>query len=109
MDWTTLISVLAPAITGLVGWLFGSRKRNLGYLDVQQHSLEVLIQSQQDFVDRSVQMANELARIQSENASLKSENESLKRQVARLQQQVDRLRNQLNAFMDARKSPKVEL
>ena len=109
MDWTTLISVLAPAITGLVGWLFGSRKRNLSYLDVQQHSLEVLIQSQQDFVDRSVQMTNELARIQSENASLKSENESLKRQVARLQQQVDRLRNQLNAFMDARKSPKVEL
>lgn len=108
MDWTTLISVLAPAITGLVGWLFGSRKRNLGYLDVQQHSLEVLIQSQQDFVDRSVQMANELARIQSENASLKSENESLKRQVARLQQQVDRLRNQLNAFLDSRK-PKVEL
>lgn len=108
MDWTTLISVLAPAITGLVGWLFGSRKRNLSYLDVQQHSLEVLIQSQQDFVDRSVQMANELARIQSENASLKSENESLKRQVARLQQQVDRLRNQLNAFLDSRK-PKVEL
>ena len=108
MDWTTLISVLAPAITGLVGWLFGSRKRNLGYLDVQQHSLEVLIQSQQDFVDRSVQMANELARIQSENASLKSENESLKRQVARLQQQVDRLRNQLNAFLDSHK-PKVEL
>ena len=32
MDWTTLISVLAPAITGLVGWLAGSRKRNLGYL-----------------------------------------------------------------------------
>lgn len=108
MDWTTLISVLAPAITGLVGWLFGSRKRNLGYLDVQQHSLEVLIQSQQDFVDRSVQMANELARIQSENASLKSENESLKRQVARLQQQVDRLRTQLDAFLDSRK-PKVEL
>lgn len=108
MDWTTLISVLAPAITGLVGWLAGSRKRNLSYLDVQQHSLEVLIQSQQDFVDRSVQMANELARIQSENASLKSENESLKRQVARLQQQVDRLRNQLNAFLDSRK-PKVEL
>lgn len=108
MDWTTLISVLTPAVTGLVGWLFGSRKRNLGYLDVQQHSLEVLIQSQQDFVDRSVQMANELARIQSENASLKSENESLKRQVARLQQQVDRLRNQLNAFLDSRK-PKVEL
>ena len=108
MDWTTLISVLTPAVTGLVGWLAGSRKRNLGYLDVQQHSLEVLIQSQQDFVDRSVQMANELARIQSENASLKSENESLKRQVARLQQQVDRLRNQLNAFLDSRK-PKVEL
>ena len=108
MDWTTLISVLTPAITGLVGWLAGSRKRNLSYLDVQQHSLEVLIQSQQDFVDRSVQMANELARIQSENASLKSENESLKRQVARLQQQVDRLRNQLNAFLDSRK-PKVEL
>lgn len=107
MDWTTLISVLAPAVTGLVGWLAGSRKRNLSYLDVQQHSLEVLIQSQQDFVDRSVQMANELARIQSENASLKSENESLKRQVARLQQQVDRLRNQLNAFLDSRK-PKVE-
>lgn len=103
MDWTTLISVLAPAITGLVGWLAGSRKRNLSYLDVQQHSLEVLIQSQQDFVDRSVQMANELARIQSENASLKSENESLKRQVARLQQQVDRLRNQLNAFLESTK------
>lgn len=107
MDWTTLISVLAPAITGLVGWLAGSRKRNLSYLDVQQHSLEVLIQSQQDFVDRSVQMANELARIQSENASLKSENESLKRQVARLQQQVDRLRNQLNAFLESTK--RVEL
>ena len=108
MDWITLISVLASPLTGLVGWLAGSRKRNLSYLDVQQHSLEVLIQSQQDFVDRSVQMANELARIQSENASLKSENESLKRQVARLQQQVDRLRNQLNAFLDSRK-PKVEL
>ena len=107
MDWTTLISVLAPAITGLVGWLFGSRKRNLGYLDVQQHSLEVLIQSQQDFVDRSVQMANELARIQSENASLKSENESLKRQVARLQKQVDRLRTQLDAFLESTK--RVEL
>lgn len=108
MDWTTLISVLAPAITGLVGWLFGSRKRNLGYLDVQQHSLEVLIQSQQDFVDRSVQMAEDYAKIKSENAILREENESLKKQVSRLQQQVDRLRNQLNAFLDSRK-PKVEL
>ena len=108
MDWTTLISVLTPAVTGLVGWLAGSRKRNLGYLDVQQHSLEVLIQSQQDFVGRSVQMAEDYAKIKSENAILREENESLKKQVSRLQKQVDRLRTQLDAFLESRK-PKVEL
>ena len=96
MDWTTLISVLAPAITGLVGWLAGSRKRNLGYLDV-------LIQSQQDFVDRSVQMAEDYAKIKSENAILREENESLKKQVSRLQKQVDRLRTQLDAFLESTK------
>ena len=109
MDWITLISVLASPLTGLVGWLAGSRKRNLSYLDVQQHSLEVLIQSQQDFVDRSVKMAEEYSKIKSENANLKAENTRLQAQVTRLQKQVDRLQNQLDAFMDARKSPKVEL
>lgn len=108
MDWITLISVLASPLTGLVGWLVGSRKRNLSYLDVQQHSLEVLIQSQQDFVDRSTKMSADFAKIQSENAALKSENESLKKQVDRLQKQVDRLKNQLEAFIDSRK-PRVEL
>lgn len=108
MDWITLISVLASPLTGFVGWLAGSRKRNLSYLDVQQHSLEVLIQSQQDFVDRSTKMAADFAKIQSENAALKSENESLKKQVDRLQKQVDRLKNQLEAFIDSRK-PRVEL
>lgn len=103
MDWTTLLSVLLPAVSGLVGWLFGSRKRNLGYLDVQQHSLEVLIQSQQDFVDRSVKMAEDYARIQTENANLKAENERLKREVSSLKMQVDRLRNQVNAFLDSRR------
>jgi regulator of replication initiation timing len=70
MDWTTLLSILLPAITGIAGWFTGRKKQSNDFLNELQSSINMLAVKNRELMDEVIKLREENAELRVEVAEL---------------------------------------
>jgi regulator of replication initiation timing len=70
MDWTTLLSIVLPAITGVAGWFTGRRKQSNDFLNDLQASINMLAQKNRELMDEVIKLREENAEFRVEISEL---------------------------------------
>ncbi|MDR1811178.1 MAG: hypothetical protein LBR34_12400 [Prevotella sp.] len=74
MDLENIISYIAPALTALIGWLFGRKKERNDFLNDLQASIDLL-------AEKNKLLMEEIVKLRDENAQLRYEVEELNRKL----------------------------
>jgi regulator of replication initiation timing len=70
MDWTTLLSIVLPAITGIAGWFTGRKKQSNDFLNDLQASINMLAVKNRELMDEVIKLREENAELRIEVAEL---------------------------------------
>ena len=84
MDITTLIGYLITPITGVLGWLAGTRQRRNTAIQSLQETIQLLSNTIQDDNQRIVSLMQEIQEVRRENAELKAGQQELLEQIEAL-------------------------
>jgi predicted nucleic acid-binding Zn-ribbon protein len=74
MDWTTILSIITPVVTGFIGWISGRNKQKNDFLSDLQASIDLLAKKNKELME-------EVVKLREENAKLRSEVEELSRKL----------------------------
>ena len=84
----TILTYLAPALTGVVGWLAGNRKRKNDFLTDLQASIDLL-------AEKNKQLLSELVTLRGENAELLANQVLMQSQIVELHSENGKLREEI--------------
>lgn len=80
-----ILSYLIPALTGIVGWLAGRKKRNNDFLKNMQDSIDLLSKENKDLVIEVVELRKENAQLLQNQTLMQLEIESLNKKLLKFQ------------------------
>jgi cell shape-determining protein MreC len=87
MEFSDILPYLASAITGIAGWLGGSRKRKNDFLNSLQSSIDLLAEKNRLQMEEIIRLRDEVVLLREENNSLRAELGQLRRLVQKNIQQ----------------------
>ena len=73
----TILGYILTPIGGIIGWAFGSKKRNNDFLAELQASIDLLSTKNKELVEEVVKLRAEVLHLKTENAALRREVEEL--------------------------------
>ena len=76
--WQVIETILAPALTAVVGWFAGSRKRKNDFLHDMQASINLLAEENRKLMAEVVELRRENAALRAEVGELKHKLENVK-------------------------------
>jgi cell shape-determining protein MreC len=80
MEFSDILPYLASALTGVAGWLGGSRKRKNDFLNNLQASIDLLAEKNRLQMEEIIRLRDEIVKLREENNSLRTELGLLRRQ-----------------------------
>ena len=86
---------LVPAITAVVGWLAGKRKRRNDALKSMQDSIDILSKENKRLIEDLMAVNREVVALRRENGELKTAVDNLCDENTKLKNEVQDLRKQL--------------
>jgi cell shape-determining protein MreC len=87
MEFSDILPYLASAITGIAGWMGGSRKRKNDFLNNLQASIDLLAEKNRLQMEEIIRLRDEVVLLREENNSLRAELGQLRRLVQKNIQQ----------------------
>jgi hypothetical protein len=87
MEFIDILPYLASALTGIVGWIGGSRKRKNDFLNNLQASIDLLAEKNRLQMEEIIRLRDEVVLLREENNSLRAELGQLRRLVQKNIQQ----------------------
>jgi regulator of replication initiation timing len=88
MDWIGIISLLLAPVTGVVGWIAGKRKRDHGFLNNMQESINKL-------ASENAKLLDEIVTVKKQNVELLIQNEVMRQKLAGLEQQNEQFKQEI--------------
>ncbi|GHV32121.1 hypothetical protein FACS1894177_07800 [Bacteroidia bacterium] len=76
-----IINVLAPALTGFIGWFAGRRKQKNDFISDLQASIDLLAEKNHLQMEQIIKLREEVLKLREENAHLREEIEELNRRL----------------------------
>ena len=77
----TLITIGVPAITSVLGWLVGRRKRRNDFVADLQKSIDILSEKNTELIAKVIKLNDEVLALKRENGELKNEIGELRQQL----------------------------
>jgi len=90
IQFSDVVNVALPAVTGVVGWLAGRRKQRNDFLSEMQSSIDLLSGKNKLFVEEMVQLREENLKLRGEVAMLREENRALRVEIEALNKNLAR-------------------
>lgn len=94
-DMQILIDLLMPIVTGIAGWLAGSKKRNNDFLSELQQSINLLSQENKELLVEVVALRKENAYLLSNQENMQLEISCLRKENEQLRVEVEELNSRL--------------
>jgi len=84
MDWTMIIGYLITLVTGVVGWMVGTRQRKISAINEMQDTINKLAAKNSEYVEEMLSVKKELSIVRLENAELKKGQELMTKKLEEL-------------------------
>jgi len=92
IQFSDVVNVALPAVTGAAGWLAGRRKQRNDFLAEMQSSIDLLSEKNRLFVGEMVQLREENLKLCGEVAMLREENRALRSEIETLNRNLENVR-----------------
>ena len=91
-----ILGYLLTPITGVVGWLAGSRARNNNVLNCLQQTIDMLVDKNSKLIEQMTEMREENSQLKIQLLAVRTENAELKEGQDELKRQLDALEKRYN-------------
>lgn len=92
-DWSTLIGYLITPLTGLIGWLAGTRSRKNTAIQELLRTIQELSTQNAQYNESIVRLQYEVIEVRRENAELKAGQDEMTRQIIELKSENAELKS----------------
>jgi hypothetical protein len=93
MEFSNILPYLVSAVTGIAGWLAGSRKRRNDFLNDLQASIDLLAEKNRTQMEEIIRLREEIAGWRRENSFLREEVEKLNRKLDNVKTITQKVKN----------------
>lgn len=90
---TDILSILAPILSAVVGWMAGRRKQKNDFLSELQSSIDLLS-------DKNKELLEEVVQLRTENAKLQTNQETMLNEVSKLRTENADLRKEIESMTE---------
>ncbi|HMM16310.1 MAG TPA: hypothetical protein PKC47_02100 [Petrimonas sp.] len=97
-DVNILLDLIMPALTGIVGWIAGTKKRNNDFLSDLQESINLLSERNKDLLQEVVTLRGENADLLSNQKMMQGEISQLRAENKLLRDEVELLNERLTGI-----------